>query len=115
MKKTFPLTLPGKDAQRVVEAVKLEVRKYMKRERRKRPPEGVDGWDFNCRVGPDAATAVGQPVSVLIPAIEEAAKAGAPAIYIEILAAPHIRPKSPALSPEAAQAPEADTPPPPAL
>ena len=46
MKKTFPLHVPGKEDPRVVEAIKVTLTKYVKRERRKKLPEGVDFWDF---------------------------------------------------------------------
>ena len=57
MKKTFPLHVPGKEDVRVVEAIKVTVAKYVKRERRKTLPEEVDFWDFQCKVGPDSESA----------------------------------------------------------
>ena len=93
MKKTFPLTSPGHQAPRVVAAIKSDVRKYVKRERRKPLPEGVDFWDFDCKAGPDRATAAAKHVDDLIPAIDEAAATGGEAIYIEILSKPGVRAK----------------------
>jgi hypothetical protein len=55
MKKTFQLKEPGKDDQRVLDAIKHEVRKYVKRERRKTLTTGVDFWDFDCKVGASPA------------------------------------------------------------
>ena len=55
MKKTFPLKDPAKADARVLEAIKQDVRKYVKRERRKALPTGVDFWDFNCQLGLDQA------------------------------------------------------------
>ena len=97
MKKTFPLHEPGKDDPRVVEAIKNDVRKYVKRERRKALPEGVDFWDFNCKVGRDKEA----PETKLLPevagAIDAAAEAGGTEVYVEILAAPgHRIPRVPA-------------------
>jgi len=87
MKKTFPLQSPDKDAARVLEAIKGDIRKYLKRERRKKFPEGHDLWDFNCKLGPDQATATAIPVADLIPAIDKlAATEGATHAYVEILA-----------------------------
>ncbi len=57
MKKTFILNQEGKNRDRVVEAVKNEVRKYQQREQRKALPVGVDYWDFDCKVGTTAETA----------------------------------------------------------
>ena len=51
MKKTFPLTQPKLHPDRVLDAVKHEIRKYLKRERRKPLPEGVELLDFDCRFG----------------------------------------------------------------
>ena len=57
MRKTFPLSIEDKNRDRVLEAVKHEVRKYIKRERRRDLPKGVDYWDFDCKFGPTEATA----------------------------------------------------------
>ena len=51
MKKKFSLKHPKIKPARRVEAVKHEIRKYLKRERRKELPEGVDFWDFDCKFG----------------------------------------------------------------
>jgi hypothetical protein len=95
MKKTFQLHAAGKDDQRVVEAVKNEVRKYVKRERRKALPAGVDFWDFDCRVGSDPAAAAVKHLAEMAPAIDQAAKDGAVEVYVEILAKPGHRTKKP--------------------
>ena len=96
MKKTFQFHAPDKDDQRVVEAIKNDVRKYVKRERRKTLPAGVDFWDFSCRVGPDVATAETRHLAEVAPAIDALAKGeGATAVYVEILAIPGHRTKKP--------------------
>ena len=92
MKKTFPFTSPGRERARVVESVKNDVRKYVKRERKKTPPEDFELWDLNCRVGPTAETAVAKTVKELSGAIDEVANTDAPSVYIEILAVPGRRP-----------------------
>ncbi len=88
MKKNFPLTSPAHQPARVVEQIKSDVRKYLKRERKKSLPEGVDFWDFNCKVGQGDNTPVIKHVEEVIPAIDEAAAAGCAAVHIEILATP---------------------------
>lgn len=93
MKKTFPLSVPGKDRQRVVEAIQHDVRKYVKRERRKELPEGAGVWEFNCRVGPSQEAAEARPLPEVSRAIDGVAKAGAAEIYVEILATPGLRAK----------------------
>ena len=86
MRKTFPMDVPGLQPPRVVEAIKSDVRKYIKRERRKKLPEGVDFCDFACRVGPDPDTAAAVHVAELNAAIDTAAREQWAAIHIEILA-----------------------------
>jgi hypothetical protein len=88
MKKTFPLTSPSHQPARVVEQIKSDVRKYLKRERKKPLPEGVDFWAFNCKVGQGEATPETKHVEEIVPAIDQAAAAGSPSVYIEILATP---------------------------
>ena len=95
MKKSFPLAKPDSEPARVLEGVKNDVRKYVKRERRKALAAGVDFWDFDCKVGPDAASAVTLELAGVVPAIEAAAQAGGVAVYVEILAKPGHRPAKP--------------------
>lgn len=94
MKKNFPLTSATHQPARVVEQIKSEVRKYLKRERRKPLPEGVDFWDFNCKVGQGDNTPVTKHVEEVIPAIDAAAAAGCAVVHIEILATPGHRKSS---------------------
>ena len=88
MKKTFALEIEGKNRDRVLEAVKHEIRKYIKRERRRGVPAGADYLDFDCRFG--AAPESAQPLHLgnLIGALDAAAKEGAGEVYVEILAKP---------------------------
>ncbi|RBO86006.1 DUF6172 family protein [Marinomonas aquiplantarum] len=51
MKKTFVLSHPKLSYQRVIEAAKNEVKKYIKQERARALPEGADFWGFNCKFG----------------------------------------------------------------
>ncbi len=85
MKKNFPLQADGKHPDRVLEAVKHEVRKYFKRERNRPVPAGADFWDFDCKVGLSAETAQVVRVSGVIEAVDAAAKTGATSVYVEIL------------------------------
>jgi len=86
MKKTFQLKVEGRNRDRVLDAVKNEVRKYVKRERRRELPPGVDYWDFACRFGlvPDSAEPV--HLAALIGRIDTAAREGHDSFYVEILA-----------------------------
>lgn len=86
MKKNFPLSSPNHKPPRVVESIKAEIRKYLKRERRKSLPEGVDFWDFDCRVGKDAESTESVHVSEITQWIDTASQQNWPEIRIEILA-----------------------------
>jgi hypothetical protein len=86
MKKTFPLEMPNHKPPRVIEGIKAEIRKYLKRERRKPLPEGPDFWDFDCRTGKDAESAEPIHVSEITKPIDTASQENWPAIHIEILA-----------------------------
>ena len=86
MRKSFPLEVSGLKPPRVVDAIKSEVRRYIKRERRKKLPEGVDFCDFACRVGPDEKTTSDAHVAELNARIDTASREQWTAIYIEILA-----------------------------
>ncbi len=91
MKKLFPLTSPTHQPARVVEQIKADVRKYVKRERKKKLPDGVDFWDFDCRIGQGAAEPEKKHVDEMIAAIDQSAAAGAETVFIEILAKPGVR------------------------
>ena len=93
MKKTFNLTHPKIKYPRMVEATKSEVRKYIKRERRRELPEGVDYWDFDCKFGDTEAEARAIHLKELDGCINEAEKRGLTSFYIEILATPGCRTK----------------------
>lgn len=93
MKKTFAFHDEKKKPDRVVEAIKAEVNKYLARERRKTLPEGVDYWDFDCKVGADTPTAQRVHVKELSKSIDEVFLRNVPSVYIEILAKHGIRNK----------------------
>lgn len=88
MKKLFPLTSPLHQPARVVEQIKADIRKYLKRERKKKLTDGVDFWDFDCKIGQGEATPEIKHVEEIIPAIDQAAAAECGFVYIEILAKP---------------------------
>ena len=95
MRKLFPLEVPKHKPPQALAAIKNEVRKYLKREKRKALPEGADYWDFDCKVGPARDQPEVAKVSELIAAIDRASIEGWETIYIEILAKPgHRTPKA---------------------
>ena len=91
MKKNFPLLIEGKNPDRVLEAVKHEIRKYFKRERNRVLPKEVDFWDFDCKVGLTAETAEAVKVSAVIEGLDALATEGAASVYVEILSKHGIR------------------------
>jgi hypothetical protein len=94
MRKTFPLTDPRHKPPQVINAIKNDVRKYLKRERGKKLPEGTDYWDFDCKVGKTEPVQVTH-VADLTKAIDEAAAQGWTAVHIEILAKAKTRERKP--------------------
>jgi len=96
MKKTFPLHIEGKHPDRVMDALKHELRKYVKRERRRAVPEGADYWDFDCKFGTAADNAEVVQLKELTARLNAAAEAGATQVYIEILAKGAVRQVRPA-------------------
>ncbi|MGS5086743.1 DUF6172 family protein [Hydrogenophaga sp. A37] len=91
MRKIFELRPEGKHPDRVLEAVKHEIRKYMKRERRRDLPEGAHFWDFDCRFGADKDSAQAVHPAELIGALDALVKEGAAQCYVELLAKPGVR------------------------
>ena len=88
MKKTFQLRVEGKHPDRLLEAIKHEIRKYIKRERRRDLPPGADYWDFDCRFGTSAETAAPIHPAALTAAIDGVVAAGGPQFHVELLARP---------------------------
>jgi len=95
MKKTFKLSHPKIKLPRLVEAIKYEVKKYIKRERRKPLPQDVDFWDFDCRFGVDEATSEVIHLAEINKYISQAETKELESFYLEILAKPGRRTKKP--------------------
>lgn len=93
MKKTFQLTHAKIKRDRLVEAVRHEIKKYIKRERNKKLPEGVDFWDFDCKFGPVAEEAKVIHLSEITKAIDQVEAQQLETFYLEILAKPGHRMK----------------------
>ena len=95
MKKTFNLTHPKIKYARLIESAKSDVNKYLKRERRKELPEGVDFWDFDCRFGPTAEESKVIHVAEIARFIDAAEKDHLESFYVEIMAKEGRRTKKP--------------------
>lgn len=93
MKKVFPLVSERHQPARLVEQIKGEVKKYLKRERNKSLPEGMDFWGFNCRCGKSAELAEPCHEKELGQSIDHALGESWQEVYLEILAKPMKREK----------------------
>lgn len=85
MRKTYVLTLEGKNRDRLLEASKHDIRKYVKRERSRALPAGVDYWDFDCRFGASEAAAAEVHFATLMGLIDTLAREGGAQFYAEIV------------------------------
>jgi hypothetical protein len=91
MRQTFPFAHPRHKPAQAVAQLKNRIRKYIKRERRKPLPEGVDYWDFDCKIGPSEDAAADAHLAELIPKLDALNAEGSTHVYVEILAKPGIR------------------------
>ena len=96
MRKTFNLNIEGKNRDRVLEATKHEIRKYVKRQRRVPLPEGVDFWDFDCKFGASADHAETLHFAELTEKIDALVQSGGEAFYVELLVKDGVRSFKPA-------------------
>lgn len=88
MKKTFRLTSEKIATARLVEAIKHEIRKYLKRERAKKLPENHNYWEFDCRIGETQESAEVIAVADIFDFINHAEQSQMPVFYLEIFARP---------------------------
>ena len=91
MKKTFLLTHPKIKTARLIEAIRRDVKKYLKREKRKTLPDGADYWDFDCKFGPTEDKAEMILVSEISKCITEVEAENLESFYLEILAKPGLK------------------------
>ncbi len=85
MKKNFKLQQENKHPDRVIDSIKNELRKYFKRERKKKLPEDAVFWDFECRFGRDESSAKGVSASEIISSLDGARQENWDSCYVEIL------------------------------
>ena len=85
MRKTYLLNIEGKNRDRLLEASKHDIRKYVKRERSRPLPEGVDFWDFDCKFGSNEATAAVVHFATLMGLIDTVAQDGGEQFYVEVV------------------------------
>lgn len=86
MKKIFKLKDEKKNEERVLEAIKHEIRKYAKREKKKTLADKANTyWDFDCKIGATASDAKVIEFEALIKALDEVQATGITECYIEIM------------------------------
>ena len=88
LKKFYLLDLEGKNRDRLLDASKNDIRKYLKRERAKPLPAGVDFWDFDCKLGSEPVGSASVHSAALITGIDSLVAGGNDKFYVEIVAKP---------------------------
>ena len=87
MKKVFKLTDPKKHEDRVLDGIKNDIRKYVKREKKKDlTDKKLMYWDFDCKIGAIEAEATDIPYEELIKALDKLSAMGIKEVYIEVMA-----------------------------
>lgn len=100
MKKIFKLQEENKNSDRLVEAIKHDIRKYIKRERSKKLPKDFGYWDFECRFGQTSDTAEAVHAGELTTALDKALAEKWSECYVEIIAKPAKKPNASPISEE---------------
>ncbi|MEH6456320.1 MAG: DUF6172 family protein [Cocleimonas sp.] len=86
MKKTFKLDHPKIKVPRIVDSIKHDIKKYLKKERSNKLPVGTKFWSFDCKLGQSEETATSVPQLSLMSSIDEMVEAKATTIYVEMTA-----------------------------
>ncbi|MFT5591844.1 MAG: hypothetical protein ACI8SR_000199 [Oceanicoccus sp.] len=86
MKKTFTLAHPKKKPARVVDSIKSEVKKYIKRERNKKLPQDTNYWAFDCKFGSTEDDARDVHQDAIGKMIDAVVQAGQDSFYVEVIA-----------------------------
>ncbi|MGO1502503.1 MAG: DUF6172 family protein [Marinobacter sp.] len=84
MKKTYQLDHPKIKVPRVVDSVKHDIRKFLKKERNKPLPSGATYWGFDCKFGQSEETAAEVHLSSLMKYIDELVANNIMTLYVEI-------------------------------
>jgi hypothetical protein len=93
MKKVFNLKEGNKNPARQLDAIKHEIRKYIKREKRKRLPEDVDFWDLKCKFGKNDEEPQAIEFVDITTHIDEASESNCDSFYMEIITTKGYKPK----------------------
>ena len=85
MRKTYSLNVEGKNRDRLLDAAKHDIRRYVKRERARALPAGVDFWDFDCRFGSSEGTSAAVHFATLMASVDTLVAEGGEQFYVEIV------------------------------
>ena len=107
MKKTYTLNIEGKNRDRLLDASKHDIRKYVKRERAKPLPAGVDFLDFDCKAGSSDEVAAPVHFAEIMATVDALVKDGADQFYVEITSKPGHRTARSVIAADTENAPEA--------
>jgi hypothetical protein len=86
MKKAFQIDVSNKTRERQVDSIKNEIRKYIKREKSKKLPEGFNAWFFDCKFGQTKEDAKVINFADVIKSVDLAQSENYESFYIEIVA-----------------------------
>ncbi|NEW60163.1 hypothetical protein GSY74_02605 [Sulfurovum sp. bin170] len=94
MRKIFHLQHEKHHPDRVIESIKSELRKYLKRERKKKLADSKKMyWDFDCKFGKDSDSATTMSFDEILKALERANVEKLERCYIEIIAKAVMKPQ----------------------
>ena len=100
MKKIYQLHIEGKHPDRLLESIKHDIKKYMRRESKKALPAGFDFWDFDARIGHVESESQMVHPKEINARINEIVAASHTAFYIELLAKAVKRQAKPKIHPD---------------
>ena len=92
MKKTYKLVDEKRNIERIIEAIKYDVRKYIKREKNKKNTSDEYVWKFNCKSAVSEEDAKSIDFLDITKTIESAATSNAETFYMEIVVFEEQRP-----------------------
>ncbi len=88
MKKTYQLKVEDKNRERLVETYKNEIRKYIKREKKKKLPVGADFWTMECKFGRGEEPVKSINFVDIMKHIDKAVRKDSDSFYMEIITHP---------------------------
>ena len=86
MKKTYKLDHPKIKMPRIVDSIKHEIKKTLKKERSNVLPKGTKFWDFDCKLGVTEESAAAVPLSSLTSSLDDLVLNKVSTVYVEMTA-----------------------------